>query len=65
MMAINDDYYEDLTPEATIELVEKLKNNETITPGPVSGRASCEPLAGKKTLTSKPYGPGDYVRSDL
>ena len=65
MIAINDDYYEDLTPQGTLELLEKVKKGEKVTPGPLSGRKSCEPLPGPNVLKDKPYGPGDFLRADL
>ncbi|RIA94498.1 thioredoxin-like [2Fe-2S] ferredoxin-domain-containing protein [Glomus cerebriforme] len=65
LLAINDDYYEDLTPETTIKILESLKQGITPKPGPQTGRITCEPKSGLTSLTSEPYGPGDFVRSDL
>ncbi|KAI8876371.1 hypothetical protein K501DRAFT_232109 [Backusella circina FSU 941] len=66
VMAINDDYYEDLTPETTEKLLENLKANKPITPGPQTGRHTCEYAPGKyTTLNAEPYGPGFGVRADL
>ncbi|CEP15022.1 hypothetical protein [Parasitella parasitica] len=66
VMAINDDYYEDLTPESTEKLLENLKANKPITPGPQSGRHTCEFAPGVyTTLNEEPYGPGFRVREDL
>lgn len=56
---------EDLTPEATIKILEEIKMGKMPTPGPVSGRKNCEPLSGLTSLTDEPYGPGFGVRSDL
>lgn len=99
MIQINDDYYEDLTPEATKSLLIALKEAALATgasgqasglagdagktegakggkgaeikeqgrsyaaqgvklptPGPVSGRQTCEPAAGLTSLTEKPWG---------
>lgn len=65
-LAVNDDYYEDLTPSTTITLIEALRKGERPPPGPVSGRKSCEPLNGGLTsLTSEPWKAGDFVRADL
>ncbi|BFZ53821.1 NADH:ubiquinone oxidoreductase 24 [Savitreella phatthalungensis] len=66
VLAVNDDYYEDLTPSTTVKLIEALRKGERPTPGPVSGRASCEPLNGGLTsLKSEPWKAGDFVRADL
>lgn len=105
MIQINDDYYEDLTPETTIQLLKALQSsaeqtgagggaaglagdtsNATLghdrgqgtagahvpgqaqqgrkveaggvvmpTPGPLSGRKTCEPKAGLTALTGEPW----------
>ncbi|KAG2227482.1 hypothetical protein INT45_007508 [Circinella minor] len=66
VMAINDDYYEDLTPETTKKLLDNLQNGKPIKAGPQSGRHTCEPAPGVyTTLNEEPYGPGFKVRSDL
>ncbi|KAI7899715.1 thioredoxin-like [2Fe-2S] ferredoxin-domain-containing protein [Cokeromyces recurvatus] len=66
VMAINDDYYEDLTPETTVKLLENLKADKPITPGPQNGRHTCEYAPGVyTTLNEEPYGPGFRVRDDL
>lgn len=53
MIAVNDDFIEDLTPEATLNVLKKLKAGETLESiGPVSGRESCEPYSGPKVLLS-------------
>jgi NADH dehydrogenase (ubiquinone) flavoprotein 2 len=65
VLAVNDDYYEDLTPDATIKILNELKSGKIPTPGPVSGRKTCEPLKGLTSLTTEPTGPGFKVRSDL
>ena len=65
VLAINDDYYEDLTPEATVKILDALKAGKKPQRGPQSKRKACEPLAGLTTLKSEPYGPGFKVRSDL
>lgn len=70
MVQINDDYYEDLTPETTRQLLTALKESagdvsKMPKPGPInSGRATCENSAGQTNLTSEPYGP-EVTRSDL
>lgn len=108
MIQINDDYYEDLTPETTVSLLKALqaaaeqagasgmasglagdagkgvqgeqrgqagqeipdqkRKYETQgvkipTPGPFSGRKSCEPKAGLTSLTGKPWG-NETFRTD-
>lgn len=67
MLAINDDYYEDLSAEGTKEILTKLQNGETVTPGPEHGkRKSCEPFSGQKVLLNpEPYNVADFTRSDL
>jgi NADH dehydrogenase (ubiquinone) flavoprotein 2 len=88
MIQINDDYYEDLTPEKTVQLLDALKaaadslpkqlpmwdqctaeevkkaGVEIPTPGPVSGRHSCEPKGGLTTLTGPKWGK-EVFRKDL
>ena len=51
IVAVDDYYYEDLTPEALEGLMNKLRAGEKITPGSVIGRQGSEPQAGAKTLT--------------
>ncbi len=58
VVAVNDDYFEDLTPDATIKILNKFKNGETPAPGPVSGRKTCEPSHKATSLTEEPTGPG-------
>lgn len=67
MIGINDDYYEDLTPESTVELLTKLQKGQKVTPGPQeSKRESCEPFSGPKVLLGKePYNVADFTRADL
>jgi NADH dehydrogenase (ubiquinone) flavoprotein 2 len=64
MLAVNDDYYEDLTPETTKKLLADLKlGKRKIKPGPMSGRKSCEPHEGQITLKEEPWGPGTHMRT--
>ncbi|KAJ2611863.1 NADH:ubiquinone oxidoreductase 24 [Coemansia sp. RSA 1365] len=65
VISVNDDYVEDLTPEATVKMLDDLKAGKQVTCGPVSGRNNCEPLGGPTTLTTPPPGPGFMVRDDL
>ncbi|KAH8893139.1 NADH-ubiquinone oxidoreductase 24 kDa subunit [Thozetella sp. PMI_491] len=69
MVQINDDYYEDLTPETTKSLLTALKESVTDVskapkPGPRSGRETCENSQGITNLTSEPWGI-ETTRSDL
>ncbi|CAJ2502865.1 Uu.00g102590.m01.CDS01 [Anthostomella pinea] len=72
MIQINDDYYEDLTPESTKQLLSALRQSATSsssdvkvpTPGPMSGRQTCENSAGQTNLTSEPWG-AETTRQDL
>jgi len=60
MVAINDDFYEDLTPETTRKILDAFARGEKPKPGPQSGRHTSENSAGLTSLTSKPYGPGEH-----
>ena len=50
MMQINDDYYEDLDKEKTLEIFDKILNGETSKPGSYRGRINNEPENNRKTL---------------
>ncbi|KAJ7752048.1 thioredoxin-like [2Fe-2S] ferredoxin-domain-containing protein [Mycena metata] len=60
MMAINDDFYEDLTPETTKAILDAFSRGEKPKPGPQSSRQTSENSAGLTALASKPYGPGEF-----
>ncbi|KAB5554710.1 thioredoxin-like [2Fe-2S] ferredoxin-domain-containing protein [Coniochaeta sp. 2T2.1] len=72
MIQINDDYYEDLTPETVKSLLAALKESAADVskaasvpkPGPLSGRQTCENAAGLTSLTGEPWGV-ETTRSDL
>ncbi|KAI2623766.1 thioredoxin-like [2Fe-2S] ferredoxin-domain-containing protein [Xylaria nigripes] len=71
MIQINDDYYEDLTPETTKKLLSGLRESalsgdasKAPKAGPQSGRDTCENSAGLTNLKSEPWGP-ETTRSDL
>lgn len=77
MISINDDYYEDLTPESIVSLLKALKESATAVgasaeaaaqkvppPGPMSGRDTCENSKGLTTLTEGPWGT-EVFRKDL
>ncbi len=51
MIQINDDYYEDLTPENVKAILQALSKGETPAAGPQSGRKTSEPISGATTLT--------------
>lgn len=50
MCQIGDHYFEDLTPEAMITIIEQLAAGQKPKPGPQSDRVSSEPKAGLTTL---------------
>ena len=50
MMQINDDYYEDLDKEKTLEILEKILKGDTPKPGSYRGRVNNEPENNRKTL---------------
>jgi len=50
MMQINDDYYEDLDKKKTLEILDKILNNEIPKPGSYRGRINNEPENNRKTL---------------
>ena len=50
MMQINDDYYEDLDKEKTLEILEKVLSGKTPKPGSYRGRVNNEPENNRKTL---------------
>lgn len=67
MLAVNDDYFEDLNAQSTKDLLTKLQNGEPVTVGPQEGkRRDCEPFTGQKVLLNKePFNVADFTRSDL
>lgn len=65
MMAVNDDYYEDLTIESTLSILQELKCDRKPRAGPRSGRFASEPQGGLTTLTCDPPGPGFRLRCEL
>jgi hypothetical protein len=50
MMQINDDYYEDLDKEKTLEILDKILKGENPKPGSYRGRINNEPENNRKTL---------------
>ncbi|PVH19878.1 hypothetical protein CXQ85_001653 [Candidozyma haemuli] len=67
MMAVDDDYHEDLTPEKTVAILKTLQEGKPLEKaGPVSGRLSCEPFSGRKVLNSpEPNDVRKFTRADL
>jgi NADH-quinone oxidoreductase subunit E len=51
MVAINDDYYEDLTADALAAILDDLAAGKTPPPGSAIGRQGCAPEGGPLTLT--------------
>jgi NADH-quinone oxidoreductase subunit E len=49
MVQINEDYFEDLTPDLLVKLLDDLKAGREVKPGPQSGRVSSEPLDAVNT----------------
>ena len=50
MMQINEDYYEDLDKEKTLEILDKILKGEKPKPGSYRGRMNNEPENNRKTL---------------
>ncbi len=50
MVQINDDFYEDLTPERMGEILDDLAAGKEVAAGPQSGRRYSEPEGGPQTL---------------
>jgi len=51
MVQINDDYYEDLTPETLAQILGKLKNGVEVKRGPQIDRVNSAPVGGAASLT--------------
>merc|ERR1712212_1421563 len=65
MIQVNDDYYEDLTPAHTLEILRTLAKGGKPKPGPRSGRYASEPRGGLTSLIEPPPGPGFKVQEGL
>ena len=50
MMQINNDYYEDLDKEKTLEILDKILKDEMPKPGSYRGRINNEPENNRQTL---------------
>ena len=63
-MQINDDYYEDLTPENFNKLLDELAAGRPVKTGSQTGRVSSEPEPGKgPTLTDAALYDGSVIGS--
>jgi NADH-quinone oxidoreductase subunit E len=56
MMQVGDDYYEDLTPETTVKVLDALERGEKPTPGNQSKRLTSSPEGGFTTLVDTAKG---------
>mmetsp|Transcript_33363 Transcript_33363/g.31834 ORF Transcript_33363/g.31834 Transcript_33363/m.31834 type:complete len:276 (-) Transcript_33363:274-1101(-) len=70
MVQMNDDYYECLTPETTVALLEACKKGTPPKMGkwgslPMNGQVSCEGPKGKTSLMEPAPGPGAFFRTDF
>src|SRR5215213_2618809 len=61
MVQINDDYYEDLTPEILERLMDDLAAGRPVKPGSQQGRVSSEPAGDVKTLTDPSLFDGSQI----
>lgn len=52
-MSVGDDYYEDLTPEDTVRIIDAVAKGEKPPPGPQNGRKNCEGSQGQTTLLTE------------
>jgi NADH-quinone oxidoreductase subunit E len=62
MAAINDYYYEDLTPEALSKLLDQFAAGENPSPGSVIGRQGAAPEGGPQTLSDPALYDGSATR---
>lgn len=63
MAQIGKDYYEDLTTEGLVKLLNDMAAGSVPTPGPQNGRYSCEPLSGLSSLKDYDSGKTQYNAS--
>jgi NADH-quinone oxidoreductase subunit E len=63
MAAINDDYYEDLTPQALAALLVDFAAGKTPRAGSAAGRRGCEPQGGPLTLTDEALYDGSRAKA--
>lgn len=57
MVQINDWFFEDLTPETTVQLLDDLKAGRAVKVGPQNHRIHSEGPMGRTSLTGEPSGP--------
>jgi len=62
MVQINDDYYEDLTPESFSAILGRLRNGADVTPGPQTDRINSAPEGGTAVLTDPALFDGSRTR---
>lgn len=70
MIQMNDDYYECLTKDSIIQLLEACKAGNPPKMGkwgslPMNGQVSCEGPQGKTSLKVAPPTPGQFMRTDI
>ncbi|MCE2933130.1 MAG: NADH-quinone oxidoreductase subunit NuoE [Hyphomicrobiales bacterium] len=63
MVQINDDYFEDLTPEIFAKLLDDLASGKPVKKGPQSGRRASEPAGAIRTLQDASLYDGSAVGS--
>ncbi len=64
MVQINDDFYEDLTPERMAEIIDELRDGKTVPMGPQTGRQGSCAEGGPTTLLDKANGSGGTPPAD-
>ncbi len=62
MVQINDDYYEDLTPEILADILERLTNGVEVAPGTFADRINSAPQGGLTSLTDETLFDGSRAR---
>ncbi|CAH0592513.1 unnamed protein product [Chrysodeixis includens] len=65
VIAIDDDYYEDLTVNDVYNIIQTIKCGNIPPAGPQSGRFAAEPACGQCSLLDCPPGPGYCVQQSL
>ena len=63
MVAINDRYYEELTPKGLAQIIADFASGSTPEPGSYGGRKGCEPLGGPLTLQDPSLTDGSRARA--
>ena len=57
MIQVNDMFFEDLTPETTVTLLDNLKEGKEVVVGPQNGRKNGLGPMGRTSLVGEPRGP--------